>query len=309
MSVAGALFLSFLLAGQIEGREVSETTFKSVDGLEIKAVLSMPKGSGPFPLVVTIHGGNSEKPYGYLRTMAGPNRLSPTVNELNKQPWAVLAVSYRNGFMNLGDDDVIAGIRFGAGLPKIDKSKVGIMGGSHGGYKALQAAIRMGREIRCAAAGSPWMVDPVTFMTADPSRPPFVDMKPEVRQRLNGQGRTLFGQMVRRQGSEEAALEFLKSKSALEQCDRIEVPLLLMSSRSDESVPHEFVEPLYTKMKGMNKDVTLFTVQESPHGFYWSRPEGSRASSLPKTKVQEQEESKTIEEVIAFFKRHFSTLD
>lgn len=304
MSVMGALLLSSLLAGQIEGREISETAFKSVDGLEVKAVLSMPKGSGPFPLVVTIHGGNTEKPYGYLRTMAGPNRLSPTVNELNKHPWAVLAVSYRNGFMNLGDDDVIAGIRFGASLPKVDKSRVGIMGGSHGGYKALQAAIRMGKEIRCAAAGSPWMVDPVTFMTADPSRPPFLGMKPEVRQRLNAQGKALFSQVVRRQGSEQKALEFLRSKSALEECGKIEVPLLLMSSHSDESVPHEFVEPLYAKMKGLKKDVTLFTVQESPHGFYWSRPERNRASSLPKTKAQEQEEAETIEQVIAFFKKH-----
>lgn len=307
MTVIAALALSQLLTVQIEGREVSETTFKSVDGLEVKAVLSMPKGGGPFPLVVTIHGGNSEKPYGYLRTMAAPNRLSPTVNELNKQPWAILAVSYRNGFMNLGDDDVIAGIRYGASLPKIDRSRVGIMGGSHGGYKALQAAIRMGKEIRCAAAGSPWMVDPVTFMTADASKAPYSGMNPEVRQRLISQGKTLFSQMVRRQGSEEKALDFLRSKSALERCEKIEVPLLLMSSHGDESVPHEFVEPLFTKMKGLKKDVALFTVKESPHGFYWSRPEGRRASSLSKTPVQEQEEAETIAQVIAFFKKHLES--
>ena len=101
-------------------REITELTYPSIDGRETKAVLSMPVGKGPFPLIVTVHGGNSEKPYGYLRTMAAPNRLSSIVNDMNNQPWAILAVSYRNGLMGVADDDVIAGIRFGAALDPMD---------------------------------------------------------------------------------------------------------------------------------------------------------------------------------------------
>ncbi|MCE2766009.1 MAG: prolyl oligopeptidase family serine peptidase [Fimbriimonadaceae bacterium] len=239
-------------------REITELTYPSIDGRETKAVLSMPVGKGPFPLIVTVHGGNSEKPYGYLRTMAAPNRLSSIVNDMNNQPWAILAVSYRNGLMGVADDDVIAGIRFGAALDKVDKNKVAIVGGSHGGYKVLQAAIRMGTEIRCVSAGSPWMVDPITFMKADTTKPPFSNLKPSVRTRLTSHG--------------------------------------------DESVPFEFIEPLYQQMKSKKVAVELFTVDKSPHGFYWGRSEG--ATQTVKTPEMVAEEKLTSEKIISFLKKN-----
>jgi dipeptidyl aminopeptidase/acylaminoacyl peptidase len=286
-------------------RDVSELVYKSVDGRETKAVLSIPKGEGPFPLVVTVHGGNTEKPYGYLRTMAVPNRVSSIVNDLNKEPWAILAVSYRNGFMNLGDDDVIAGIRFGMDLPKVDKSRVALVGGSHGGYKVLQSAIRMGTAIRCVSAGSPWMVDPVTFMKADASKPPFSLIYSEVRTRLTAQGRALYNQIQRREGSEDKAQAFLREHSALEGSAKIRVPLLLLTSHADESVPHVLVEPLYARMKGQGQPVELFTVDESPHGFYWGREEGGRGvrgGRTAKTDEQEKEERRASEKIVSFLK-------
>lgn len=285
-------------------RDVSELVYKSVDGRECKAVLSIPKGAGPFPLIVTVHGGNTEKPYGYLRTMAAPNRVSSIVNDFNREPWAILAVSYRNGFMNLGDDDVIAGIRFGKTLPKVDKERVALVGGSHGGYKVLQAGIRMGTEIRCVSAGSPWMVDPVTFMAADPTKPPFSLIKPDVRSRLTTQGKALYNQVLRKEGSEDKAQAFLRAHSALEQSAKIRVPLLLLTSLADESVPHVFVEPLFKRMKSQGQRVELFTVETSPHGFYWGREEGARGGRTKVTSAQLREHSRTSEKIISFLKEN-----
>ena len=285
-------------------RDVSELVYKSVDGRECKAVLSIPKGTGPFPLIVTVHGGNTEKPYGYLRTMAAPNRVSAIVNDLNGEPWAILAVSYRNGFMNLGDDDVIAGIRFGKTLPRVDNGRVALVGGSHGGYKVLQAGIRMGKEIRCVSAGSPWMVDPVTFMAADSMKPPFSLVNPDVRSRLATQGKALYNQILRREGSEDKAQAFLRAHSALEQSAKIQVPLLLLTSLADESVPHVLVEPLYKRMKDQGQRVELFTVDKSPHGFYWGREEGVRGGRSRVTSAQELEQSRTSEKIISFLKEN-----
>lgn len=306
-AIAWALLASASLSQPGE-RTVSELTYPSVDGLEVRAVLSMPPGSGPFPLVVTVHGGNSEKSYGYLRTMAAPNRVSSIVNDLNKQPWAILAVSYRNGFMNLGDDDVMAGVRFGMALPRIDKSKVGLLGGSHGGYKVLQAAVRMGDEIKCVGAGSPFMVDPVALMTGDPSKPPISLVDEQVRRRVMAQAGALYSQVLRREGSEEQALAFLKRHSAFERSAEIKVPLLLMTSLSDESVPHAFVEPLYKKMKESGQQVEMHTVKNSPHGFYWGRVESARARQIGSdAKAMNEEEVRlTSERITAFFSRHFA---
>lgn len=298
------LLLACMLTTAPMDRDISELIYKSVDGRETKAVLSIPKGPGPFPLIVTVHGGNTEKPYGYLRTMAAPNRVSSIVNELNEEPWAILAVSYRNGFMNLGDDDVIAGVRFGMQLPKVDRNRVALVGGSHGGYKVLQAAIRMGADIRCASAGSPWMVDPVTFMKADATRPPFSLMTSEVRTRLVSQGKALYSQILRREGTDDKAQAFLREHSALEQAAKIKVPLLLLTSRADESVPHVLVEPLYKRMKDQGQRVELFTVEKSPHGFYWGREEGARGAPTAKTEEQEMEERRTSATIVSFLKVH-----
>lgn len=305
VNLHSALCLLSLQAATIE-RDVSELVYKSVDGRETKAVLSIPKGVGPYPLIVTVHGGNTEKPYGYLRTMAAPNRVSSIVNDLNKEPWAILAVSYRNGFMNLGDDDVIAGIKFGMALPKVDKSRVALVGGSHGGYKVLQAAIRMGKDIRCVSAGSPWMVDPVTFMKADVTKPPFSLIDPQVRTRLATQGKSLYGQVLRREGSEADAQKFLKQHSSFEQSAKISSPLLLLTSHADESVPHVLVTPLYDRMIGQGKTVEIFTVDKSPHGFYWGRTEGNGAQrgTEGQGKVNDDEVRKTSAKLISFLKKY-----
>jgi acetyl esterase/lipase len=148
----------------IGDREVTEMEYPSSDGRRIPCVLSMPKGDGPFPMLVTIHGGQGDRDFGYLRTMAAPNELSPTIDAFNKQPWAILAVSYRAGngaLFGMEQDDVVAGIRYAKTLPKIDPTRVGVVGGSHGGHLALVAAQELGREIACVAVGSPWMTDPV----------------------------------------------------------------------------------------------------------------------------------------------------
>ncbi len=295
-----------LQAAPIE-RDTSELVYRSVDGRETKAVLSIPRGAGPFPLIVTVHGGNTEKHYGYLRTMAAPNRVSSIVNDFNKEPWAILAVSYRNGFMNLGDDDVIAGIRFGMGLPKVDRSRVALVGGSDGGYKVLQAAIRMGKEIRCVSAGSPWMVDPVTFMKGDVTNPPFSLIDSGVRTRLTSQGKALYNQILRREGSDEAAQTFLQAHSAYHQSAKIQTPLLLLTSLADESVPHVLVAPLYERMKNQGKNVEIFTVEKSPHGFYWGRAEGAgggRGLRSQNSPEQEAEVRNTSEKLISFLKLH-----
>jgi acetyl esterase/lipase len=70
----------------VGNREVTEMEYVSSDGQKIPCVLSMPRGNGPFPMLVTIHGGQGNRDLGYIRTMAAPNQLSPTISAFNEQP-------------------------------------------------------------------------------------------------------------------------------------------------------------------------------------------------------------------------------
>jgi dipeptidyl aminopeptidase/acylaminoacyl peptidase len=119
--------------------------FRSFDSLEIPAIFYKPLQAGnnnKVPAMIWVHGG----PGG--QTRVGYFAL---IQYLVNHGYAILAVNNRgsSGYgktfnkldnRNHGDKDLkdcIAGKDFLAGLPYIDSSKIGIMGGSYGGYMTL----------------------------------------------------------------------------------------------------------------------------------------------------------------------------
>lgn len=295
----------------VGNREVTEMEYASSDGRKIPCVLSMPKGEGLFPVLVTIHGGQGNRDLGYIRTMAAPNNLSPTVNAFNQQPWAILAISYRSGngaLFGMEHDDVIAGIRFAKTLPKVDAARVGVVGGSHGGHLALVAAEKMGSEFLCVAVGSPWMIDPVVYMAGDPGQPPLSLVRQEARDELVKNGQSLFNGLTRGCGmSDHEAKDFLAKNSIEANADKIEVPTLFITSLGDDQAPHVLIEPMIERMKTSGKDVSVYTAQKSPHGFYWARTvSAARALRGEKSHEEETEEKTARETIIAFFTKQFA---
>ncbi len=120
-------------------------SYKSSDGLEIPAYLTLPAGSNGknIAVVVLVHGG----PKG-PRDYWGYNS---TVQFLANRGYAVLQPNFRASggygkkFQNGGDlqwgklmqDDITWGVKYLIDQGIADKNKVAIMGGSYGGYATL----------------------------------------------------------------------------------------------------------------------------------------------------------------------------
>lgn len=295
----------------IGDREVTEMGYASSDGREIPCCLSMPKGDGPFPVLVTIHGGQGDCDLGYLRTMAAPNRLSPTVTAFNGQPWAILAISYRSGaIFGLELDDVMAGIRFAKQLPRTDPARVGIVGGSHGGHLALRAAETMGKEFLCVAVGSPWMTDPFVYMTGKADEPPLSKIPAEARKQIMSNGQRLYAGLRRRTGSDAETQRTMREHSIEANVRKIVIPSLFITSLGDEQAPHQLVEPTIANLKAAGQDVTVYTAEKSPHGFYWGRTvSAARALRGEKSQEEENEEKIARQTLIDFFTKQFGRGD
>lgn len=112
------------------------------DGTEIEGILCTPAGDGPFPLVVNIHGGPV---WGFRNTWS---MSAPWVSLLVSRGYAVLNPNPR-GSSGRGQDfaglvvgdmggadahDLLAGIDALVARGLADPSRIGLIGGSYGGY-------------------------------------------------------------------------------------------------------------------------------------------------------------------------------
>jgi dipeptidyl aminopeptidase/acylaminoacyl peptidase len=126
--------------GHIGGRQ--RVRWAAPDGLEIDGLLTAPRGDGPFPTILSVHGG----PVG-----ATVDRFpSPATALLVGRGYAILAPNPRGssgrgrafaaavvGDMGGADSfDDLAGIDAVVELGVADPERVGVMGGSYGGFMA-----------------------------------------------------------------------------------------------------------------------------------------------------------------------------
>ena len=121
--------------------------FKSFDGVEIPAIYYLPhqaSADNKVPAMIWVHGG----PGGQTR-----QTYNPLMQYMLNQGYAVLAVNNRgsSGYgktfyqmddLNHGEKDLqdcVEGKNWLTTQPEIDASKIGIMGGSYGGYMTMAA--------------------------------------------------------------------------------------------------------------------------------------------------------------------------
>ena len=289
-----ATIVSASVANAGPERTVTEFTIPSSDQTPLKAVLSLPSGPGPFPTVITVHGGRGGRDFAFIRTLATPEGLSPspTVEMLDRSNWAILSIGYRDGAI-LGDEeeDVIAALRYVKQNPSLDRSRIALLGGSHGGNLVLRTAIRTGDEAACVVAGAPWMTNPDLYLRGDFARPPLSDMRPASVQFMSSTRNALLAGLTARGLAGAKLDEVIREKSIERNAADIRIPALFLISEGDIQVPARLVEPTIAAMRAAGRKVEILKVKESGHGYYWGRPgDGLRIEAGPKTPEQLAEE-------------------
>jgi len=127
--------------------ESSVVRYESFDGLEIPSILYKPLGASkdnPAPALVWVHGG----PGGQTRT-----GYSATIQHLVNNGYAVLGANNRGSsgygktFFHMDDkkhgevdlQDIVYGRKYLESLDWVDHDRIGIIGGSYGGFMVMAA--------------------------------------------------------------------------------------------------------------------------------------------------------------------------
>ena len=254
---------------KVELAKMHPVVIKARDGLELVSYLSLPRnvdvaGTGkpkePLPMVLLVHGGP------WARDQWG---LNPNHQWLANRGYAVLSVNYRGStgfgkrFINAADhewagkmhDDLLDAVSWAVAEKVAVAEKIGIMGGSYGGYATLIGLTFTPDTFACGVD----IVGPSNLVTLLNSIPPYwTPMIAEFTQRI-GDHRT------------EEGKKFLFERSALSRVDAIRKPLLIAQGANDPRVKQAESDQIVKAMQAKGLPVTYVLYPDEGHGF--ARPE------------------------------------
>lgn len=240
--------------------------YKSSDGLEIPAYLTIPKGSDGknLPTVLFIHGG----PWGrdnwgyhsYAQFLA--NRGYAVL-----QPNFRASTGYGKKFLNAGNnewgqkmqDDITWGKKWLVEQGIADPKRVAIMGGSYGGYAALAGVTFTPDEYAASVA----IVPPSNLQTLLDSIPPYWEAIRATFYKRMGDPRTPEG------------LAQMKRQSPLTYADRIKTPLMVVQGANDPRVKQRESDQIVVALRDRNYPVEYLLAPDEGHGF--ARPVNNMA--------------------------------
>lgn len=241
-------------------------TYASSDGLEIPAYLTLPKGLAPraLPLVVFPHGG----PWG--RDIWGYDTYAQF---LANRGYAVLQPNFRAStgygkkFLNLGNgkwgetmqDDITWGVKHLVDKGIVDVKRVGIMGGSYGGYATL-AGVAFTPDVYAAGVA---IVAPSNLLTLLDSIPPYWESV-----------RTVFNVRMGDPSKAEDKARLMK-QSPLNSADHIKTPLMVVQGQNDPRVKRAESDQIVIALRDRGFPVEYLVAPDEGHGF--ARPVNNMA--------------------------------
>jgi dipeptidyl aminopeptidase/acylaminoacyl peptidase len=231
-------------------------TFDTVDGQPrtIPAFYYRPEGEGPFPVVVNIHGG----PEAQALPVFNPS-IQFMLEELKV---AVLvpnvrgSAGYGKGYLQLDNGflredsvkDIGALLDWIAKQPELDASRVGVSGGSYGGYMVLASLVHFHDRIR-AGIDVVGISDFGTFLANTES------YRRDLRRAEYGDERI------------PEMKAFHDRIAPLNNAGKITSPLFVAQGYNDPRVPWTEAEQIVKAVRGNGGDVWYLLFKDEGHGF------------------------------------------
>ncbi|WP_340063662.1 S9 family peptidase [Ascidiimonas aurantiaca] len=259
----GQFELLYNLMPQLKAEDMAEMrpiTFTSRDGLTLHGYITLPKAAlagEKVPLIVNPHGG----PQG-IRDSWGFN---PEAQLFASRGYATLHVNFRisggygrefleAGFKQIGRkamDDVEDGVKYVIEQGWIDKDKVAIYGGSHGGYAVLRGLTKT-PDLYACGVDYVGVSNLFTFMkTIPPYWKPYLKIIKEI----------WYDEDI----PEEKKI--MKEVSPVYQIDKITKPLFVVQGANDPRVNIDESDQIVSALREKGFDVPYMVRYDEGHGF------------------------------------------
>jgi dipeptidyl aminopeptidase/acylaminoacyl peptidase len=232
--------------------------YKSSDGLEIQAYLTLPKGlpGKGLPLLVVPHGGP------WARDEWGYNGM---VQFYANRGYAVLQPNFRAStgfgkkFLNAGNgewgrkmqDDITWGVKHLIAEGVADPKRIGITGGSYGGYATL-AGVAFTPDLYRAGVD---IVGPSNLITLLEAIPPYWEAGKKI----------MFTRMADPNTAQGKA--WLKDRSPLTDAAKIKTPLMVVQGANDPRVNRGEAEQIVIALRDRGFPVEYILAPDEGHGF------------------------------------------
>jgi len=261
------LFVIFIFVSATAGAEVTiekDIPFLKVGGVELKGNLYIPKGKGPFPGVLYVHGG------GFVAGSKDFAAQAHVVEYIAENGFMVFSANYRllqeGGLMPNSIKDTKSALCWFKknGVAKgLDPKRVGALGESAGGTLVAMLAVTAGMPEFKAEGDLADNCDD-SIVAAVPVYPAtdFITLKSNLAKMVKNE-------MIRASGinDKEKLKQYMIEQSPVTYAVRAK-PMLLIHGVEDILVPVDQSREFYSKLKSLGKDVEYLELKSAPHGFF-----------------------------------------
>jgi len=235
---------------------ISYPTFDTVGGQprEIPAWIYKPAGKGPFPVVISIHGGPEaqSRPWFSSTYQMWLAKLGVAIVVPNVRGSAGYGKTYLgldNGFKREDSvKDIGALLDWIESQPDLDQDRVAVFGGSYGGYMVLASAVHYSDRLSAAVD----IVGISSFVT-------FLENTQDYRRDLR---RVEYGD--ERDPDMRAHLEKI---SPLNNVEKISVPMFVVQGENDPRVPVTEATQMVAALREKGNTVWYMNALNEGHGY------------------------------------------